>query len=98
MVVYLLNPNYVLISDTMYYGTRKLINLIYVPSDTKNYLKLLGEIIALIGYLFYSEIIEINCLGLDFDNRTSINRRSLLESKTDNEIEEDEEDDLYDHI
>ena len=75
--------------------------LIYFPNDTKNYLKLLGEIIALFGYMFYLEIFEINCCGFNFDTRTSINRRSKLESKANNDIEEeeeddDEEDDLFD--
>ena len=99
MVVYLLDPNHVLISDTIYYGTRKFVTLIYFPNDTKNYLKLLGEIIALFGYMFYLEIFEINCCGFNFDTRTSINRRSRLESKANNDIEEDdddEEDDLFD--
>ena len=99
MVVYLLDPNYVLISDTIYYGTRKFITLIYFPNDTKNYLKLLGEIIALFGYMFYLEIFEIYCCGFNFDTRTSIDKRSILEIKAINELEEeeDEEDDLFDN-
>ena len=98
MVVYLLDPNHVLISDTLYYGTRKFVTLIYFPDNTKNYLKLLGEIIALFGYMFYLEIFEINCCGFNFDTRTSIDRRSRLESNANNDILEadDEENDLFD--
>lgn len=99
MVVYLLDPNHVLISDTLYYGTRKFVTLIYFPDNTKNYLKLLGEIIALFGYMFYLEIFEINCCGFNFDTRTSIDRRSRLESNANNDILEadDEENDLFDN-
>jgi len=99
MVVYLLDPNHVLISDTLYYGTRKFVTLIYFPDNTKNYLKLLGEIIALFGYMFYLEIFEINCCGFNFDTKTSIDRRSRLESNANNDILEadDEENDLFDN-
>ena len=99
MVVYLLDPNHVLISDTLYYGTRKFVTLIYFPDNTKNYLKLLGEIIALFGYMFYLEIFEINCCGFSFDTKTNIDRRSRLESKANNDIEEDdeEENDIFDN-
>ena len=99
MVVYLLDPNHVLISDTLYYGTRKFVTLIYFPDNTKNYLKLLGEIIALFGYMFYLEIFEINCCGFNFDTRTSIDRRSRLETNANNDILEadDEENDLFDN-
>ena len=100
MVVYLLDPNHVLISDTLYYGTRKFVTLIYFPDNTKNYLKLLGEIIALFGYMFYLEIFEINCCGFSFDTKTNIDRRSRLESKANNDIEEEddeEENDIFDN-
>jgi len=99
MVVYLLDPNHVLISDTLFYGTRKFVTLIYFPDNTKNYLKLLGEIIALFGYMFYLEIFEINCCGFSFDTKTNIDRRSRLESKANNDIEEDdeEENDIFDN-
>ena len=47
LIVYHLNPNYVLISDNTYYSIRKIISLIVNPQDIKTYLKLFGEIIAL---------------------------------------------------
>ena len=96
MVIYLFSPIYVLISDVIYYGTRMLILLIYDPSNIKNILNFIGETIAFIGYLFYLEIIEINCCGLNFNTRTRINIRSLRESIVDDYEDDSEEDESYD--
>ena len=81
MIVYLLNPNYVLISDNIFYSTKKIIRLIYNPSEIKTYLRLCGEIIALIAYFFFLEFFEINCFGLNFDTKSSIDERGKLESE-----------------
>ena len=85
MIVYYLNPYYVLISDNIYYGTKKLLRLIYNPNDTKIYLRLAGEIIALIANLFFLEILEFNCCGLNYDTKMNIQRREKLDSSNDNE-------------
>ena len=80
MIVYLLNPNYVLISDNIFYSTKKIIRLIYNPSEIKTYLRLFGEIIALFAYIFFLEFFEINCCGLNFDTKNSIDERGKKES------------------
>ena len=102
MVIYLFSPIYVLISDIVYYGTRILITLLYDPSNIKNILNFIGEAFAFIGYLFYLEIIEINCCGLNFNTRTNINIRSIKESLVNEESEDEsendyEEDESYDN-
>ena len=91
MVVYLLNPNYVLISDNMYYGTRYLIALINTPSDIKLYLNVFGDFFSLFLYFFYLEIFRFKCLGLDFNTRVSIKLRSKIEGILDNAEEEEED-------
>ena len=102
MVIYLFSPIYVLISDIVYYGTRILITLLYDPSNIKNILNFIGEAFAFIGYLFYLEIIEINCCELNFNTRTNINIRSIKESLVNEESEDEsendyEEDESYDN-
>ena len=91
MVVYHLNPNYVLISDNMYYGTRYLISLINKPSNIKLYLNVFGDFFSLFLYFFYLEIIRFKCLGLDFNTRVSIKIRSQIESILDNSQDEEDE-------
>ena len=91
MVVYHLNPNYVLISDNIYYGTRYLISIIYKPSDIKLYLNAFGDFFSLFLYFFYLEIFRFNCLGLDFNTRISVELRSKIEGILDNAEEEEED-------
>ena len=95
LVVLYLNPNYVLLSDNMFYSVKKIVTLIYNSSDTKTYLKLFGELIAIIGYCFYLEIFIINCWGLNEDTRSSITKRGLIDC-ADNEEEDDSSDDNSD--
>ena len=96
MVVYHLNPNYVLISDNIFYSTKKIITLINNPTEVKTYLKLLGELIAFFGYLICLEIFKFKCCGFSYNTRFSINKRGFNESikVIFNEEEEDEDDDM----
>ena len=98
LIVHHLDPNYVLISNTIYFSIRKIITLINDPKDSKTYLKLLGEIIALFGYFIYLEIIQLGCCGMNFNTRTSIRQRSKSESLgindgDDEDVDEDDETD-----
>ena len=95
MIVYYLNPYYVLMSDTIFYGTKKIISLIVKPTELKVYLRLIGEIIASIANLFFLEILEINCCGLNFDTKMSIERRGKMES-IHNILNDDENNNDYD--
>ena len=83
LVVWHLNPNFVLLSDNIYYSIKKIIILIYDPTDLKTYLRLFGEIFALIGYLFYLEIFEINICGLNKNTKNNITIRGITESNSD---------------
>ena len=48
MIIYHLDPNYILISETIYFGITKIISLTYNPKIISTYFGLLGDIIALI--------------------------------------------------
>ena len=83
MIVYYLNPYYVLMSDTIFYGTKKIISLIVKPTELKVYLRLIGEIIASIANLFFLEILEFNCCGLNYSTKINIQKRSKLDCSCD---------------
>ena len=93
LVVWQLNPYFVLLSDNIFYIIKKIITLINNPTDSKTYLKLLGELISLFGYLFYLEIFEIKCCGLNKDTKDNITKRGIKDTNSnilldgDNEIE-----------
>jgi len=81
LILYYLNPVFVLISDDFYYGIK---NLFFILQDDKKvYLKIPANIVAIIGYCIYLEIIELRFCGLNKNLRKHIRKRS----KTDNEIE-----------
>ena len=44
------------------------------------YLRLIGEFIASIANLFFLEIFEFNCCGLNFDTKINIDKRGKIES------------------
>ena len=95
MIIYHLNPIYILISDNTYFSIRMIISIINNPSDISNYLKFSGEIISLFTYIFYLEIIEIKCCNMNFNTRMNINERSKIESLgIDDETDDDNEDDI----
>ena len=83
LVVWHLNPNFVLLSDNIYYSIRKIITLILDPTDVKTYLKLLGEMLALLGYLFYLEVFEIKCCGLNKNTKDNIIQRGIKDINSD---------------
>ena len=95
LVVWQLNPNFVLLSDNIYYSIRKIITLIINPKDLKTYLKLFGEMVALFGYLFYLEIFEIKCCGLNKDTKENITLRAISDSSADFLLDDDDIGTLY---
>ena len=88
-----LDPNYVVLSDIFYYTIKIIIILIYNPKDITNYLTLIGEFVALYGYLFYLEILEIKICGCNKNTKNQIYRRSIFEI-LDNEKNSDEEEEV----
>ena len=82
------NPNYILVRDSIYYGISRLIFFLYnLNKNYKQYLTLtqffileLSEIIAILGYAVYLEIIELRFLGLDENLKRNIIKRGTLEA------------------
>lgn len=89
LVVWQLNPNFVLLSDNIYYSIRKIITLISDPTDIKTYLKLVGEMLAIVGYLFYLEIFEIKFCGLNKNTKENISLRGINDTNIDILLDED---------
>ena len=96
MIVYHLNPNYVLISDNVYFSVKTIIALMNDKAGKGSILMLIGDIISLIAYCFYLEIIILKCCNMNFNTRISINERSMSEILDIGlyEDEENEEDDI----
>ena len=92
MIVYHLNPNYVLISDNVYYSVKTIIGLMSNNAGKGPILILIGDIISLIAYCFYLEIIILKCCNMHFNTRISINERSISEG-LDIGLDKDDEDD-----
>jgi hypothetical protein len=87
LLIYYLNPIYILISDTLYYGTKSLLYTILTHNNNNNLISSIlteiADLVAFLGYLIYLEIIELRFCGLNKNLRKHIRKRS----KTDNEIE-----------
>ena len=92
MIVYHLNPIYVLISDNVYYSVKTIIGLMSNNAGKGSILMLIGDIISLIAYCFYLEIIILKCCNMHFNTRISINERSISEG-LDIGLDKDDEDD-----
>ena len=92
MIVYHLNPNYVLISDNVYFSVKTIIALMNDKAGKGSILMLIGDIISLIAYCFYLEIIILKCCNMNFNTRISINERSMSEILDIGLYEDDEND------
>ena len=83
-----LNPNFVLLRDNIYYGTSRLIFFLFnIHKNYKHYMTLsqfiileMAEILAIIGYAVYLEIIELRFFGLDKDLKRNIIKRGFRET------------------
>ena len=82
LLIYYLNPIYILVSDSIYYGIIALIT--YIIQDDKenpyNILKVTSDILAFISYLVYLEIIELRFCRLNENIRKEITNRANLET------------------
>ena len=88
-----LDPNYVVLSDIVYYSLKIVIYLIHNPKDITSYLTLIGEFVALFGYFFYLEIFEIKICGLNQYTKNRISLRGFLETIDNDKILNDNDDD-----
>ena len=104
--IYYLNPNYILIRDNLYYGTSRIILILYNISNFSEHITLLqffllelAEIFALIGYSIYLEIIELRFYGFDQNLKRKIMDRSEIEIRDflmDSIIDDDSDSDSND--
>ena len=90
LIIYYLNPIYILVSDCIYYGSLIGLSLIF-DFNLKTLLKLIVEIVTLFYYLIYLEIIELKFCGLDKNLRISITKRGIREIKG-NDFDESNDD------
>ena len=81
LIIFYLNPIYILITDEIYYGVDYIISYIIHNMDSigKFFLKETCEIITFIGYLIFIEIIEIKCRGFNRYTRKQIEKRARTE-------------------
>ena len=102
LLIYYLNPIYILISDCLYYGTLSLLNFLLTLNDadnsiTKSLLVIIADLLGFLGYLIYVEIIELKFFGINKNLRKEISERAILDlaenlyPKNDDEEEEEEE-------
>ena len=87
LTIYYLNPLYVLIRENLYYCILRFLFILANIDNYGDYMTLpqflilqASEIIALIGYAVYLEIIELNFCGLDKDLRRKIIERAERET------------------
>ena len=100
--IYYLNPTYLLIRDNLYYGTSKIILILYKFDNYSEHITLLqfillesAEIFSLIGYSVYLEIIELRFYGFDENLKRNIISRGemdIINTLTDIGIDSDDED------
>ena len=99
-----LNPNYILIRDNLYYGLSRIVSFCinFKNSNIAQFFLLeFAEIIAILGYSVYLEIIELRFCGFDNKLKRKLAQIAHLESQVDMiNIEEkensDDEDDKED--
>ena len=93
MIIYHLNPNYVLISDNTFYSIKMIIGLTHDILQNSSLLILLGDIISLFIYFFYLEIFQLKCCNMNYNTRIRISERSNIDSNLIVNNDDDEEDD-----
>ena len=93
MIIYHLNPNYVLISDNTFYSIKTIIGLTHNILQNSSLLILLGDIISLFIYFFYLEIFQLKCCNMNYNTRKRISERSIMDSNLIVNNDDDEEDD-----
>ena len=83
LIILFLNPNYILISDCIYFGTSKLLKFNSNKEENNSIkfcMEYIAEILALMGYIIYLEIVELRFCGLNDDIKKNIMERSIRES------------------
>ena len=102
LIIYYLNPNYVLIRDNLYYGFTRAI-FVLINENYEEYIALnqfiileLTEFLALLGYLVYLEIIELRFCELNKDIKQNIidrGKRETISKPLENSFDSDDNSD-----
>ena len=102
LIIYYLNPLYVLVRGNLYYCIQKFIFILINLDNYQNYISTeqlfilqSSEIIALLGYSVYLEIIELRFCGLDKDLKRKIierGERETIHKSIENNIDENNND------
>ena len=82
-IILTLNPNFILISDCLYFGIKELLNCIFEKkfNSVNFYINIIAEICAFLGYIIFLEIIELKFCDLNKDLKKNIIERGIIESK-----------------
>jgi hypothetical protein len=93
MVIKYLTPVYIIFSIPIYYFLQKILLIVNTLIQRHSFfnetddirikkfsLDISGDILSIIGFLFYLEIIEINCCNLNYNLRRTIMKRAYFES------------------
>ena len=88
LAINFLNPNYILVRDNLYYGLSRLIFFLFnLNKNFKQYMTLTqfiileaSEVLGIIGYSVYFELIELRFCGLDKDLKRNIIKRGERET------------------
>ena len=90
IIVFYLNPNYLLICDCLYNCTRQILSIIFEEKENLNYYKsfnsIISELLAILGYSIYLEIIELRFCELNKDIKINIIKRGLTETIKDDKL------------
>ena len=84
-IIKYLNPNYILMSDNIYFEIFKVKQYLSFATQDKKlykenfYILQIAELVEFIGCLIYLELIELNCFGLNKNTKINIIKRSLEE-------------------
>ena len=94
LLIFFLNPIYVLISESLYYGIIELLVIILnrnLKKNKKSILTILADLFSFIGYLIYVEIIELKFCELNKNIRKAIIERGKRETIGSFDIGKDDE-------
>ena len=77
LIIFYLNPYYILISDSAYFFTQQILKIIFQNKNIDNYFyfTFISDILAFLTYFIYLEIIELRFCELNKDIRKNIIKR-----------------------
>ena len=100
LIIYHFNPNFILIRDNIYYFTKRLLLVLVNIDSFNNYISLpqfiileLSELISIIAFCIYLEIIELRFCGLNRNLKRNISIRAISENFILMEDKQDSKDD-----